>query len=342
MPTNASRSSELPPGAPAAGPPRFDSTHNLWLLSRYDHVVAALKEPKLVPSAGGVPPAGIQQAVHHDFRRAAAPTLPEPAEWQHLSKRLAREQAGSLRGLGQCDLSLEYCGPFGLSLASALVGVPSEEAQALSTLAEDVLFAAAHPFDLARQQRGNSAAADLGVALGGGLAVQAFVALSQTLPRFLANACVALLRHPRECRRLAAEPHLLLSAVDELLRLVGPSRALLRTAACDLEIAGIRFERNQLVGLLIAEANRDPDRFPDPDGLDLGRTPAGHVAFGFGEHRCIGEFMVRAATVAALRELVQPLGHMQLRASPKWGGGFAIRWVQSAEVTVSGMSTSVI
>ena len=109
------------------------------------------------------------------------------------------------------------------------------------------------------------------------------VAGHETTANLIGNSVVALLRHPGERKRLYDDPELIGSAVDEFLRYDSPIQLTDRAVLEDCEIGGKRIRRGQLVAVVLSAANRDPERFPEPDRLDLGRAAGqhqAHLAFG--------------------------------------------------------------
>jgi cytochrome P450 len=127
----------------------------------------------------------------------------------------------------------------------------------------------------------------------------------ETTANLIGNAAVALLRHPGERKRLVDDPGLIASAVEEFLRYESPVQATDRVATRDFEIRGTRIRRGELVVLFLAAANRDPERFPDPDRLDLGRPDNAHLAFSHGPHFCLGAQLARAEAQIAIGTLVR-------------------------------------
>lgn len=160
----------------------------------------------------------------------------------------------------------------------------SLDCEPLADLARQVSAAAAEPTDSLLQSAAVAASTELEIKLQGGMPMRtpAFVALSQTLPCFLANAWLALCRHPSELARLRAEPVLMPRAIEELLRYAGLARTLFRLATEDIDLGGIRIAEGERVRLMLASANRDPAQFPDPDRLDFTRRSAGQLALGAG------------------------------------------------------------
>ncbi|MCX4779087.1 cytochrome P450 [Streptomyces sp. NBC_01264] len=101
--------------------------------------------------------------------------------------------------------------------------------------------------------------------------------------------------------------------MEELLRYDSPVRdATFRCAAESITLHGQVIGEGDIVSLLIGSANRDGHRFPDPDRLDLGRTPNDHLAFGYGPHFCIGAALARLEGAVALPLLLQRLGRVEL------------------------------
>lgn len=137
----------------------------------------------------------------------------------------------------------------------------------------------------------------------------------ETTTNALGNALVALLEHPAELARLrdgSVEP---VDAVEELLRFEPPAKVQVRYVLDEHSRGGHRLERGRAVFCAIAAANRDPAVFPDPDRLDLGRRPVGHVAFGHGAHFCVGAALARLEMAVALPRLVRRFPGL----APAWG-----------------------
>jgi cytochrome P450 len=153
--------------------------------------------------------------------------------------------------------------------------------------------------------------------------VQAFVALSCTLPALLAGSWLALLEqdHPGPAHPWLLEPEGPLPAalLEELLRLGGPARLLYR------EVGGGQGEPGGLLELDLAAANRDPDVFPSPLRLDPLRRGPPHLALGRGPHACAGASVVRMALRTATEALFRHAAHVELAAPPDWLEGLAIR-----------------
>lgn len=114
------------------------------------------------------------------------------------------------------------------------------------------------------------------------------VAGNETTRNLITGGLQALFDHPGERARLQADPGLLPTAVEEMLRWVTPVMHFRRTAERDVELRGQRIRAGDKVVVWYVAGNRDPEVFTDPERFDVGRTPNDHLAFGFGPHYCLG------------------------------------------------------
>ncbi|MER7756584.1 cytochrome P450 [Kitasatospora sp. NPDC097643] len=141
--------------------------------------------------------------------------------------------------------------------------------------------------------------------------VRAFFHAGFEVPsRFLGNAVAALLAAPDAWESLVRGEVGPDTAVEELIRFVGPVQALARAVTADTEIGGQQLRAGQVVTALIGAGNRDPEQFPDPDTLRLDRKPGAHLAFGRGAHSCLGLNVARIEAHATLGALLR---HPRLR-----------------------------
>lgn len=164
-------------------------------------------------------------------------------------------------------------------------------------------------------------------------AVMLFFAGHETTMNLIGNGLFALLTHPDQADRLRAEPALINMAVEELLRYEGPVHLTMRVPLEDVEIAGRHIAKGEEVIALVAAANRDPDRFEDPDRLDVGRIDNPHLSFSQGIHYCLGAPMGRLEASIALGTLLQRLPRLELAEYPRWNDTVTIRSLQSLKVT---------
>jgi cytochrome P450 len=122
----------------------------------------------------------------------------------------------------------------------------------------------------------------------------------------------ALLNNRDQLERLRDNPALVPSAVEEILRYVAPTFHFLRTVTRDTELRGERMRQGDLVALFLGSANRDEEVFAQPDRFDAGRTPNDHLAFGYGEHFCLGANLARLELRVLMQELLPHLGNIEL------------------------------
>lgn len=141
------------------------------------------------------------------------------------------------------------------------------------------------------------------------------VAGNETTTTLIGNCVVELLAHPDELARLRADPGLLPTAVDEVLRFASPVQMDPRRATRDIELHGHTVKKDQIVVSWLGSANRDESVFPDPDRFDIGRRDNKHMAFGFGPHYCLGANLARLETQAAIGALLRRARSFELAAS---------------------------
>ncbi len=128
----------------------------------------------------------------------------------------------------------------------------------------------------------------------------------------------ALLQHPEQLRRLSADPSLVDSAVEEILRWTSVVIQFTRTCTEDAEIRGQKIRAGQTVAMWYPSANRDEDVFPEPYTFDIARQPNEHFAFGgYGEHFCLGANLARWEMRSLFRALIPVLPRMELAAEPE-------------------------
>lgn len=120
------------------------------------------------------------------------------------------------------------------------------------------------------------------------------VAGNETTRNLIALGTLALIQHPNQCAKLVADPSLLPGAIEEMLRFTTPVTHMARTATQEVEIRGQRIREGDTVVMLYGSANRDEEVFgDDAEEFDVTRDPCPHIAFGLGEHVCLGASLAR-------------------------------------------------
>jgi cytochrome P450 len=143
------------------------------------------------------------------------------------------------------------------------------------------------------------------------------IAGHETTVNLIANGTLTLLRNPDALARLRREPAWVIPVVEELLRFEPPIQYLPNRAALeDITIDGTTIAKGSQLTLLIAAANRDPDRFTDPDRFDPDRPDNQHLGFGSGLHYCFGAPLARVEVHMALAALAGRLGNPRLIEDP--------------------------
>src|SRR5947207_1485806 len=164
--------------------------------------------------------------------------------------------------------------------------------------------------------------------------VTVFLGGQETTTNLIGNGLLSLLRHPDQLERLQADLSLIPSAVEELLRFESPSQQTARLAPEDVELGGKLIRQRQAVIAVMGAANRDPERFAEPDRLDIGREDNRHVAFAWGAHFCFGSPLARIEGQAAFEAIVRRMPEIKLATDKvTWRGNLGLRGLTTLPVT---------
>lgn len=264
---------------------------------------------------------------------------------------IARQLTAAMRtkldnGVPEVDLVAEFCVPLPGRVIADMFGVPAADGDRLRYWAEELgLFINGSTKDSARDHRVAQAMHEFEAYLedliagyrrrpaenilsglvaakehDDALTDRELIATSmlildagyKTVQNALGNALALLLDSPPDYRRLVANPDLIPTAVEEFLRLEGPSRLSVRRATEDLELRGHRISEGSRIYLVQAAANRDPRRFSEPQSLLIDRTDNSHLSFGMGIHFCLGAALARMELVGALSVFLQEMPRLAL------------------------------
>lgn len=159
------------------------------------------------------------------------------------------------------------------------------------------------------------------------------IAGNETTTNLIGNGALALLRHPDQLQMLRDDPALIESAVEELLRYDSPVQATGRVALEKMEIGGKNIEKGHMLVTHLGAANRDPEKFPDPDRLDIRRQDNRHLAFGQGPHFCLGAPLARAEGQIAISTLLRRFHRLRLDIeAPEWRPTIILRGLKALPV----------
>jgi hypothetical protein len=277
----------------------------------------------------------------------------DPVAHESARNLVDRLVAQSSAGEGQCEFASEIAAAHPLRILSTILGVPREQEPRILSLTTQ-LFASDDP-DLQREGEDRLAAAkalaldffqlfneiiadrranphdDLASVLANGRVNGEPMGLVETLGYFLIvftaghdttkNSLVgglhALAEHPEEFAKLKRHPELVPSAVEEVLRWASPVNYMKRVVGQDLEFRGQKLREGDNLVLFYSSANRDEAVFEDPFAFRVDRKPNPHLAFGIGEHFCLGAHLARHSQRALLAELVRRLDSIELDGPPE-------------------------
>ena len=292
---------------------------------------------------------------HHKKHRDLAASWFRPSNLRRLQSRLDQlsEQAVEkmVQAGGEIDFAAELAVEYPLQVILAMMGLPESDYPRMLKLTQE-LFGAEDP-ELGRDQgdhltglqetildffsyftgitadrQANSTedfcsvvanaeidGAPIAVEDQLGLYIIAATAGHDTTSHSMAGGMQALCEHPEQFARLQADPSLISTAVDEMIRWTSPVKHFARTAARDYELGGKTIKEGQDVLLSYWSANRDEDVFTDPFTFDVGRRPNNHLAFGFGVHFCLGATLAKMELASLFGALIPRLESVEL-ASP--------------------------
>jgi cytochrome P450 len=156
----------------------------------------------------------------------------------------------------------------------------------------------------------------------------------ETTTNLIGNGLLTLLRRPEELARLRAEPELMPSAVEELLRYESPSQHTARLAPAGAVLGGREIPEGAAVIAVMGAGNRDPERFADPDRLDLAREDNRHLAFGWASHFCFGAPLARMEGQIAFETLLARFGALAPAADEevRWRPNLGLRGLTALHV----------
>jgi cytochrome P450 len=285
---------------------------------------------------------------HQRHRKLVSPAF-TPRRISALEQRvreLARELLDGIDNGEPVDFASAVAVPLPMLVIAEMLGIPVEDRDRFKVWSDAMIDAATEPkeetyqlafelwdyFEKIIEQRRVEPADDLVSVIAhaevddvplnnaelNGFCMTLLVAGNETTRNLITGGVEALARYPNQIQRLVEDHSLIPSAVEEMLRWVTPVMNFARTATRDVEVRGQTIGEGQMVFMLYGAANRDPDVFgPSADTFDVGRQPNPHVAFGFGEHFCMGASLARLEARVLFDELLQRFSTAELAGDPE-------------------------
>ncbi len=334
----------------------MDASH---MITRYDDVVAGLKDAETFSARGNARGIGLvigrtilemEGAEHVRHRRIVTPAFSPRALRGEVEKHIhavSHQLIDQFASEGRADLVPQFTFTFPLRVLAQIMGVPISDFEEFHHWAIDLISVAHDPakgFAAAKSivdylrpildERRKSPQDDLLTVLLnaevegerlGEEEVLGFLRLllpagAETTYRLTGSILYALLTRPEQRAEVEADPARLDDAIEETLRWESPVQIVSREATRDVEIAGYTIPQGELAIFAVGSANRDERHFADPDRFDLHReNKSDHVAFGFGEHFCLGSHLARMEARIAVAALLERLPDLRLDPSASCG-----------------------
>ena len=251
---------------------------------------------------------------------------------------------------GQCDFAQDIAMHFPLNVILDILGLPEEDYPRMLKLTQELFGAADEElrrddspdaliqvisdffayFTKITEERRANPTDDLASAVANGKINGEELTMMQTISYYviaataghdttasaMAGGIHALIENPDQLAKLKADPSLVATAADEIIRWVTPVKHFMRTATEDYDLHGTVIKKGESVLLSYPSANRDEDVFTDPFAFDITRSPNKHLSFGFGVHYCLGAMLARMEIKALLTELIPRLESIELAGEP--------------------------
>lgn len=359
-----------------------------WIVTRYDDVVAALKDQRLSSDmmalrSGGQPARWIPRSFRilaktmvtmddpgHARLRTLVHKAFTPSMIENMAGRvqeIADELLAKLEGRGTVDLLHEFALALPMIVISEMLGVPVKErakfrrfmlhlldgpppgiVRLITGMANNIRMIRYLDglIDLRRSEPDTGlitalvAAEQAGDRLSQdelvGMVFLLLLAGHETTVNLLGNGVLALLDDRDQLERLKANPGLIKTTIEELLRFTNPvQHSIMRHAKEDIEIGGVKIAKSERVILMLAAANRDEKAFTNSETLDIARDPNRHLGFGLGIHFCLGAPLARMEGAIALNALLQKFPDISLaipRDTVKWRRNSLLRGLEALPV----------
>jgi cytochrome P450 len=335
-------------------PVHFFPQHGFWTVSRYAEVMNVLRQPNIFSSAGAASfedtLLGADPPAHTRVHKIVANVFsPQRLAWiEEKIRAHALRLVEQLIANGQGELMADLAVPLPITVIAELLGIDPERSNELKKWSDAVVAAGAgmmnedemkqvgttlqqfHAFfvehvENCRHHTGHGVIEDLlrsddaGEKLSPAEAVNVgkllLIAGNETTTNLIGNAVRALLEHPAELALVRSDLQLIPALIEETLRFDAPVQMLRRRTTKAAEIDGVMIPAAANVMVLLGSANRDEEKFPEPDRFSITRQAHGHLAFGFGPHYCLGVYLARLEARLAIEALLSRIHHIHPLAS---------------------------
>lgn len=267
---------------------------------------------------------------------------------------------------GRCDLVNDVAGKLPAAMVCQIMGVPPKDWPYMRKLVDRLIgspdpeFQTEGPPDAAvletlqyfaglLQERRRHPANDLVSALASGMIegrpmtdpevlFNCYIVLGgglETTRNAITGGILALLQHPQQLAELMENPALMPTAIEEILRWTSPANYFTRVAVRDCELHGKPIKRGDRVVVWFPSANRDEGVFADPFRFDIKRTPNDHLAFGYGEHFCLGARLARLETRVMIEEILRTLPGLRVAGKVERMAAVVVSVIKRMPVTFS-------
>jgi cytochrome P450 len=337
-----------------------DASNGFWMLTKYDDVVEASRDWQtytvtqgiMIPATGAsvpVIPAELDPPRHTKLRKLVLPNFTDKAlqAWVPGLRTIIADAFAPLLPLGKADVVVDIARPVPVLAICLILGIDREWRQ-IRQLAEDFLAATGKQEARAKAaeleafleeeidvRRGRPARDLLGAYVNAeidgetippqellGLVQLLVVAGHETTVNGMGMLMYRLCAEPGLRERVMADRTLVHKVIDETLRLHPPVWNMGRTVREETTLRGSVLCPGEKVMLVYGAANRDPDKFQDPDAFDIDRAAiTQHLTFGSGRHRCIGEALARLELRLTLNHILDTIPDVELNGEPVFGGG---------------------
>ncbi len=312
---------------------------------------------------------GMDPPEHNAYRKLVSPGF-RPKAVGAIEEKIRAVVTGAIDRVedkGECEFVSELAAELPVAVLAELLGVPDEDRHKMfhwsnqlvgiqdpefNESPEQVLMTFAELFDygkrLCEERRGNPTGDLMSIMAHGeidgerieddmldGFFLLLVIAGNETTRNTIAGGTLALIDHPDQKRLLMEDPSLIPTAVEEMLRWVSPVIHFRRTATADTEIGGQRIRRGDKVVMWYPAANRDPEVFEDPETFNVQRQNNEHLAFGAGQHFCLGARLARLQLRVMFEELLRRVPAMELVERPRWFKSFFISGIKEMRVRFS-------